>query len=58
MSNPAKTKAPTRKPKKKQPSTEELAFVVSERGGIFEHVADDLEDDEADSVYLRDVHND
>lgn len=57
MTVPTKAKPKKRKPEKRRPA-DETAFVVSSASGVFEHVADDLEDEEADSVYLRDVPHD
>lgn len=57
MTEPTKAKPKKRKPEKRRPE-DDTAFVVSSAGGVFEHVADDLEDEETDSVYLRDVQHD
>lgn len=58
MTDTARAKPAKPKPKEKHRPANETAFVVSSAGGVFEHVADDLEDEDSDSVYLRDVQHD
>lgn len=58
MTDPNKAKSPKRRPDEKKRPADDTAFVVSNSGGVFEHVADDLDDEETESVYLRDIQHD